>query len=88
MESLQSDSILMSVSKDKSRAHLTYYQTINPHKGSPRIKVSGLDENKKYYIPELALTLSGAILKNVGLVLPRAICDFSTFTLRFNEIKQ
>ncbi len=74
------------VSKDKSRAHLTYYQAINPHKGTPMIKVSGLCDGKKYHIPELGLTLSGAILKNVGLVLPRIKCDFGTFTLTFKEI--
>ncbi len=73
------------VSKDKSKAFLTYYQTINTHKGSPRFKVSGLADEKKYHIPELDLTLSGAILRNVGLVLPRVNCDFATVTLNFKE---
>ncbi len=74
------------VSKDKSRAHLTYYQAINTHKGAPRIKVYGLAENRKYNIPELDLTLSGAVLKNVGLVLPKPMCDFATVTLSFKKI--
>ncbi len=74
------------VSKDKTRAHLTYYQTINTHKGAPRIKVTGLDPNKKYLIPELSLTLSGAILEKVGLVLPRAKCDFATLALTFKAL--
>ncbi len=74
------------VSKDKSKAFLTYYQTINTHKGSPKFKVAGLADEKKYYIPELDLTLSGAILKNVGLVLPHPKCDFATYTLNFKEV--
>ncbi len=75
------------VSKDKSTAFLTYYQVLNPHKGSPRIKVNGLAPDKLYRVEELGLTLYGAVLQRVGLVLPKCKSDFASMTLTFNEVK-
>lgn len=71
------------VSKDKKHAHLTHYQALNPHKMSPRIKVPGLCDSMVYRVEELGISLPGAVLRLVGLVLPRYKCDFASATLTF-----
>ncbi len=75
------------VSKDKSRGFMVYYQALNPHKRVPTVKVNGLDDNKKYHISEMGLTLRGEVLRKVGLVLPRLKNDFASLTLTFNEVR-
>jgi alpha-galactosidase len=74
------------VSKDKSKAHLTCYRSLNhcnPH--NYRIVMKGLDENKLYYIPERDLTVHGSTLMNVGLVISFEKSDFASVTLTFEE---
>lgn len=66
------------VSKDKDRALITYYQALNPHKMSPKVKIPGLDDNKTYRLDVLGLTLPGSVLRRVGIVLPRYKTDFGS----------
>ncbi len=72
----------MLVSKDKNRAVLTAYRRLlRPNAEVKRIKMQGLDKDKKYYVAELGGTYSGSTLMNVGISLkdrfPRY--DFSSF---------
>ena len=74
------------VSKDKSEAHLTCYRSLNHcNAHAHRIVMKGLDENKRYYIPERDLTAHGSTLMNVGLVISFEKSDFATTTLTFKE---
>ncbi len=75
------------VSKDKSRAYVTYYQCMNTHKTTPDIRINGLDEKRKYQIAELGLTLGGDVLKNAGISLPKCPGDFSTVTLTLTAVE-
>ena len=72
----------MLVSKDKNRAVLTAYRRLlRPNAEVKRIKMQGLDKDKKYYVAELGGTYSGSTLMNVGISIkdrfPRY--DFSSF---------
>ncbi len=75
------------VSKDKSRGYLTYYRSLAKHKGAPRIKANGLDDNKLYKVEELDMVLYGAVIRNVGIPFKKIKGDFITITLTFNEVK-
>ena len=77
----------MIVSKDKSRALVCAYRrhaAMNPE--IKRIRLSGLDSAKTYRIPELELSLSGAVLMNAGIVLRFELEDFTTRV--FNLIEE
>ncbi|MDE7372468.1 MAG: GH36 C-terminal domain-containing protein, partial [Clostridia bacterium] len=50
------------------------------------VKLSWLDENKKYYIKELDLTASGKALQNAGLPYP-ALSDCESWSWHLEEIK-
>ena len=74
------------VSKDKSHAHLTMFKRLcGVNNETKVIYPKGLCENKKYYIKELDMTLSGNTIMNVGFVpnFPRG--DFQTLTYTFEE---
>ncbi len=74
------------VSKDKKKAVLTAYRRVfyyNPR--TMHVKMTGLDENKRYYVYELDKTLSGRTLMNVGLVPSFPHEDFATFKFHFEE---
>ena len=75
------------VSKDKSKALITFYNRINRPNNEPKfIYPTGLDENKKYFIKELDKTLSGSTIMNVGLSVNNAIYkDFNTATFTLIE---
>ncbi len=79
----------MMVSKDKSSAVLTAYRRLlRPNAEVKRIKMRGLDKDKKYYVAELGGTFSGSTLMNVGIQLkdrfPRY--DFSSFKFHINAV--
>ena len=52
-----------------------------------RVKAAGLDENKRYYVPELDRTLSGSTLMNAGWTPKYPRGDFSVIKYHFNEVK-
>jgi alpha-galactosidase len=78
---------VMLVSKDKSCAHMTVYRRLggaNPP--IHRVKAKGLDEKKKYYVPELGMILGGDVLMSVGIVPKMSRQgDFRTVTYHFEE---
>ncbi len=78
------------VSKDKSKAVCTTYQRINSvNFKMNRIHFKGLNENKKYFIKEKNIVLSGAVLVNKGLVAEYGIYtgkgDFKTCVYHLEE---
>ncbi len=74
------------VSKDKSEAHLTCYQSlIHCNDEIYRVKMQGLDPNKKYYIPEKKMIAYGSTLMNVGMVVSFGRNDFVSRTYHFEE---
>ena len=76
----------MLVSKDKNSAHLTVMRPICiPNDRAIRVYPRGLDEDKKYDIPELNLTLSGRNLMQLGLLVDLKNCDFATAVYRFEK---
>ena len=78
----------MLVSKDKSLAQMTYYRRLSGVNSTNEIKYAyprGLAPEKKYYIRELNLILSGSTIMNVGLPLQFAQMDFATFKMHFEE---
>lgn len=79
----------MVVSKDKNKAILTTYRRLlRPNAEVKRIKMQGLDKNKKYFVSELNGTFSGSTLMNVGIQLkdlfPRY--DFSSFKFHIKAV--
>jgi alpha-galactosidase len=77
----------MIVAKDKDSAHLTAYQRLN-HCNYPmkRLKVRGLDPEKKYFVKELDMTMQGATWMNVGIKPNFPFEDFSTLTFTFKAV--
>ncbi len=74
------------VSKDKSEAHLTCYRALYHCNDEVfRVKMQGLDPNKKYYIPELQLIAYGSTLMNVGIAVNLERKDFITKAFHFEE---
>lgn len=74
------------ISKDKRRAVTVYFQALNPLTVAPRFKVPGLADDITYHIEELDLTLPGAVLRNVGIALPRFKTDFASIILTFTAV--
>ena len=67
------------VSKDKSKAILlTYRRMGRPNPEVKRVKLQGLDKDKKYKIEEKNIVLSGAALMNVGIPINYPRGDFGT----------
>ena len=78
----------MLVSKDKTHGELTYYRRMSGNVQSNEIKYAiprGLAPEKKYYIPELNLILSGSTIMNVGFPLKFLPSDFTTLKMHFEE---
>lgn len=76
----------MLVSKDKTRATLTAMRPISiPNDKAIRIYPKGLDDNKRYFVSESNLTLSGGNLMKLGLIVNFENCDFATKVFNFNE---
>lgn len=75
------------VSKDGRRAVTVYFQALDRLTSAPHFKVPGLSDDLVYNIEELGLTLPGAVLKNVGLTLPRFKHDFGSVLLTFTAVE-
>ena len=75
------ESLVCVVSKDKTRAFCVYYKALAELKMKPRFVIPGLDPKKNYRIAELDITVNGAVLANIGVVVPRQKADFTTFAL-------
>ena len=74
------------VSKDKTHAELTCYQRMGrPNAQLKRFLPKGLAPEKKYYVVELGIILSGATLMNVGLLPVFERGDFKTVKYHFEE---
>lgn len=74
------------VSKDKKQALLVCYRSLchlSDH--VYRIRMRGLDPNKKYYVPELEMILSGSTLMSVGIAPSFKREDFTTVIYHFEE---
>ena len=67
------------VSKDRSEAIvICYRRSVHPNDEIKRIRLAGLDPDRRYRVRELNQVLSGSALMNVGLVPDYPYCDFST----------
>lgn len=69
------------VSEDKSRAYVMFaYKTAAPTPLPDYLKLCGLDENRKYKINPLGITLSGSTLMKAGIPLLQPQCDYSVLS--------
>lgn len=72
------------VSPDKARGMLTVYRRMGSVNNEiKRVRMNGLDPERYYTIPELDITLSGAVLMNIGLVPKFEYGDFQTLQYHF-----
>ena len=77
----------MVVSKDKSEALLTAYRRLGSVNNEVKyLKVSGLDENKSYYVSEYEAVFKGSTLMNVGLPANFPKGDFRTLKYVFKQV--
>ncbi len=77
----------MIVYKDKTKAYIVGERFRGDPCDHDRIlKLNGLDENKKYCIKELGLTVSGKALMNAGIYYPR-LPDCGSWVWHLEEIK-
>ena len=74
------------VAKDKSEAVITAFRALCiANDENKRIYPRGLDAEATYEIRELGLTLLGATIMNVGLLLPNEMVDFKTFVFHLKR---
>ena len=74
------------VSRDKTEAHITAFRTLcYPNDEVKRIYPRGLCEETRYFIRELGITLSGATIMKMGLLLPNTTTDFKTFVFHLKK---
>lgn len=79
----------MLVSKDKTQAYVVGEQLRadpNGYYKESYLRLTGLAEEKLYFIEELNITASGAILANFGLLLPH-LPDYGSFVWHIGEVK-
>lgn len=78
------------VSKDKSKAILVYYRRLGSVNNEiSRIRMKGLNPDKKYFVKELNSAFYGETLMNVGICVSFdwAEGDFATRKYHFEEVK-
>ncbi|MCR4740827.1 MAG: alpha-galactosidase [Lachnospiraceae bacterium] len=74
------------IKKDKSEALVTYVQVlVKPFMHSVRIKITGLDDGKKYKIDGREGIYSGSTLKNAGILIKRPWGDFTSVLIHIKE---
>lgn len=56
------------------------YKTAAPTPLPDYLKLCGLDENRKYKINQLGITLSGSTLMKAGIPLLQPQCDYSALS--------
>ena len=72
------------VSKDKNEAILVCYRRMGSVNNEIyRVRVAGLDTEKRYFVKELGQTLSGSVLSEIGVVPSFAHGDFSSIVYHF-----
>lgn len=75
------------VSKDRSRAVLVCYRRMGGVNNEiKRVRMEGLAPGRRYRVPELGLTLTGATLMHVGIVPDYTQGDFATAKYHFEAI--
>ena len=75
------------VSKDKSKAFLLTYQRLySANYEAHRVKMQGLDPDKRYFIRELGIEVGGSTIMNVGIVVNFPKGDFNTIKYHFDQI--
>ncbi|MBQ2749400.1 MAG: GH36 C-terminal domain-containing protein, partial [Clostridia bacterium] len=73
-------------SKDKTEAILvTYRRMASVNNQIKRVRMAGLDPEKRYEVAELGQTVSGAALMQIGLV-PNWSGDFAAVEYHFKAI--
>lgn len=77
----------MSVTKDKSRAVVSYFEVLAvPTPPITRLKLKGLDESSDYKIVETSQVIGGDTLMHVGINMPILQGDFRSMLLRLERI--
>lgn len=76
------------VSKDKRRAVTVLFQALTEVTMSPVIKIEGLCDDMMYRIEELDLTLPGAVLRHLGVTVPRFKHDFGSILLTLTAVDE
>ena len=72
------------VSKDKKEAILVCYRRMGSVNNEIyRVRVAGLDPEKRYFVEELEQTLSGSVLSEIGIVPRLANGDFTSVKYHF-----
>ena len=72
------------VSKDKKEAILVCYRRMGSVNNEIyRVRVAGLDPEKRYFVKELDQTLSGSVLSEIGIVPRLANGDFTSIKYHF-----
>ena len=72
------------VSKDKKEAILVCYRRMGSVNNEIyRVRVAGLDPEKRYFVKELEQTLSGSVLSEIGIVPRLANGDFTSVKYHF-----
>ncbi len=75
------------VSSDKSRSAVLYVTKFtNPKKPGEYLKITGLDENKKYKVLPLDITVSGNTLMYAGLPIKEQYSDFNSILFDIFEV--
>lgn len=75
------------VSKDKSRAHITYMRSLCiPMAETKRIYPRGLDPEALYSVREFDLTLTGKTIMNAGLIVKVPDGDFKTLAIHIDRV--
>ena len=74
------------VSEDKTEALVTYVVMRGEIHGRHYLKLSGLDENKRYLNEQTGQILSGRTLMNAGICIREKMRDFASKTYIFMEV--
>jgi alpha-galactosidase len=75
------------VAKDKSEALVTAFRALCIcNDENKRVYPRGLDPEARYEIRELAMTLTGSTIMNVGFLLPNDMEDFKTFVFHLRRV--
>lgn len=74
------------VSKDRREVLVTFVQVLaKPNAKSIRIRLAGLDPDKKYHIEEEKITVYGSTLLHAGLLIQRPWGDFQSKRIHITE---
>lgn len=77
----------MSITKDKSRAVVSYFEILAiPTPPITRLKLKGLDESADYKILETSQVIGGDTLMHVGINMPILQGDFRSLILSLEKI--